>query len=120
MAPSRKSVLIALHSGSTGTVTITPACYAADANGDMLNFGPPSSGAIEKTSDVWSGVVAASGVAGYFRIVQINDDGLESETQRRIQGAVSTSGSELDMDNTSLTAGKTHTVDDYSYTIPEE
>lgn len=118
MAPSRKSLLIALTAGKTGSVTITDALYAADSNGDTLNFGPASEGEIEKTSDTWSGVVATSGVMGYFRIVQVDDDGTESTTQLRAQGAISTSGAEMNADNLSITAGKTHVVSDYSFTLP--
>lgn len=121
MAPSRKSMVIALNAGSTGTVTIGPGVYAADTLGDLLNFGPSSSGTMSKTSDVWSGVIATSGVAGFFRLVQTGDDGLLSTTQLRAQGAVSTSGAELNMESgTSLTAGQTHTVDNYSFTLPAE
>ncbi len=117
MAPSRKALTIAKHASATGTVTITDAKYAADANGDMLNFGPPSAGSISKTSDTWSGTVATTGVAGFFRLVQIDDTGASSTTEVRAQGAVSTSGAELNMANTTLTAAQTHTVDSYSFTL---
>lgn len=120
MAPSRKSMTIALKAGSTGTVVITDAIYAADAAGDLLNFGPPSSGAMPKTTDVWSGVIAVSGVAGYFRLVQADDDGTLSTTQVRVQGAISTSGAELNLSNTSLVAATTLTIDSYSVSLPAE
>lgn len=120
MAPSRKSLTIALHAGATGSVTITDAIYAADAVGTALNFGPSVSGSMSKTSDVWSGLVAIGGTAGYFRFVQNSDDGTLSTTQRRMQGTISTSGAELNMDNLSISAGKTHTVDTYSVTEPAE
>ena len=120
MAPSRKALTIALHAGATGSVTITDNKYAPDTTGTCLNFGPSVSGSMSKTSDIWSGLVALSGTAGYFRFVQTNDDGTLSTTQRRMQGSISTSGAELNMDNLTISAGKTHTVDTYSVTEPAE
>lgn len=120
MAPSRKSMLIAKNSGMTGTCSFGTGVYVADANGDLLNFGPASNGSMPKTSDTWSGLIATSGVAGFFRLVQADDDGNLSTSQIRAQGAISTSGAELNMANTSLVAGHTHTVDNYSFTLPAE
>lgn len=120
MAPSRKSLTVALTAGMTGTVTVADAVLAAESTGDMLNFGPPSAGAMSKTSDVWSGVIATSGVAGYFRFVQVGDDGTLSTTQVRAQGGISTSGAELNLSNTSLVALATLTIDTYSISLPAE
>lgn len=105
-----------------GTVTITGLSnIAAGARSDALYFGLPASGSMSKaTADTWSGLVAATGVAGYFRIVRPDDDGTLSTTARRLQGNCSTSGAELNMSSTSLTVSTTHTVDAYTITQPAE
>jgi len=104
-----------------GTVTIvTFAEILAETAVNSLQFGIAASGAMAKTSDVWSGVVAVSGVVGYFRIVRPNDDGTLSTTQVRAQGNAATSGAELGFSNTSLVAGETHTADNYSISLPAE
>lgn len=106
-----------------GTVTIAPGNFSeieVAARCDALCYGEPSSGSMSKSTDTWSGTVGNSGVAGYFRDVLPDDDGLESTTQKRLQGSISTSGAELNMSNTSLTATDPHTIDDYSLTEPAE
>ena len=118
MAPSKHSLLIALHAGSTGTVTIGDAVYAAVANNDCLHLGPPTLGVIGKDSDVWSGVNAATGVASYFRMVRPDDSGILSTTDLRLQGGCATSGSEMTMSNTTLTAAATCTLDSFTVTLP--
>lgn len=105
---------------STGiTVTVTQKQAASRKN--TLYFDKASSGAIVKPSGAtWKGTVLTSGVAGYFRIVRTDDDGGESTTQIRAQGAVSTSGAELNLSNISLTAGTTITIDSFSMNLPAE
>ncbi len=126
MAPSGKSLLIALHAGSTGTIAaVGDAVIAADTLGECLHFGPPTAGVISKDSATWSGVNSATGVAGYFRFIQNGDIGhgdlaahALSTTALRIQGAVSTSGAELNLSSTTLTAASTTTIDDGDFTVP--
>jgi hypothetical protein len=103
-----------------GTVTITTLTeIEIAARSDALYFAKPSSGSMSKASDTWSGTVASSGTMGYFRIVRPDDDGTESTTQKRLQGAISTSGAELNKSSgLSLTQSETHTIDDYSITEP--
>ena len=126
MAPSGKSLLIALHAGMTGTIAaVSDAVIAADAGSECLHFGPPTAGIISKDSATWSGLNAATGVAGYFRFIQPGDVGHGdaaahglSTTALRIQGAVSTSGAEMNLSNTTLTASATTTIDAGSFTEP--
>jgi hypothetical protein len=103
-----------------GDITITPDIGIVTARSNCIYFAPPSAGAMSKASETWSGEVQVSGVAGYFRIVQPEDDGTDSNTQIRLQGDISTSGAELNMANTSLVAAETHTVDSYSISLPAE
>jgi hypothetical protein len=111
-------VLIITDDG--GAITIVPTETDEEGREDTLWFGLPDGGAMPKSSDTWSGVIATSGVAGYFRIVRSDDDGTLSTTQVRAQGAVATSGAELNLSSTSLVAGTTLTIDNYSISLPAE
>lgn len=105
--------------GGTATApTITDPVAAVRVN--TLSFGPPTAGVISKTAgETWSGVNLATNVAGFFRIVLPSDSEILSTTERRIQGNILTSGSDLDMSNTTLTIGATDTVENYSLTQPK-
>jgi len=105
-----------------GSYAIAPTQIEAGSRAatNSIYFAKPASGVMSKSTDTWSGTIAATGVAGYFRIVRPDDDGLLSTTQKRLQGTISTSGAELNMGNTSLTATETHTVTTYSLTEPAE
>jgi len=103
-----------------GTCTTTVTAKQAAVRQDAMYFAAPSAGAMSKASETWSGLVATSGVAGYFRFVTSSDDGTLSTTQVRAQGAVSTSGAELNLSNTSLVAATTLTIDTYSISLPAE
>lgn len=119
MAPSGKSLLIALNGTATGGATIVDAVLAADTDGECLHFGPPAVGIISKDSAVWSGVNVATGVAGYFRFVLPGDAHDLSTTAIRLQGAVSTSGAEMNLSNTTLTLAATTTIDSGNFTTPK-
>jgi len=85
-----------------------------------LKFGNVSAGKLAKGTSAWSGVIANTGVAGYFRIKgSITDAGGVSTTAIRLQGTCGTSGSGADyiMANTTLTATQTHTVDTWEHTL---
>jgi len=103
--------------GGTTTATVTAKQAASRVN--TLYFGPASGGVISKPSDVWSGVNLATGVASYFRFVLPSDSAVLSTTDLRIQGLISTSGSDLDMSNTTLTISATTTIDNYTLTLPK-
>lgn len=109
-----------IHDGGGTVAIVTFAEILAETAGNALRFGIAASGSMAKTADVWSGVVAVSGVVGYFRIVKPNDDGTLSTTQIRAQGSAATSGAELGFSNTALVVSDTHTVDSYSITLPAE
>lgn len=110
---------------TTTTTTITktdtnPSGGAAAANG--LKFEDASSGSLAKrSSQSWTGVAGNTGTAGWFRAYgPLDDDGsLDSTaTALRIDGAISTSGAELNMSPTSISSGATQTITSFSPTIP--
>lgn len=108
---------------TTTTITKTDANMAggvAAVNG--LKWGSAAAGVIAKlASQTWSGVNAATGTAGYYRMYGSVADagGLDSAgTTLREDGAVSTTGAELNMASTSLTATATTTITAWQRTIP--
>lgn len=91
------------------------------ANG--LNFGPVAAGVLSKdASQTWTGVAVATGTAGWFRFTSaVADSGaLDSvEKEVRLDGAVGTSGQQLNMSSTSFVTSATQTVSSFSITLPE-
>lgn len=89
-------------------------------NGLNLDFS--EAGAMDKdAAQVWSGVAANTGAAGWFRFESpLADSGAldSSEAQIRLDGAISTSGSQLNMSSTSITAAATQTITAFPVTIP--
>ncbi len=103
---------------STGGLTVTVGARVDAVAINSLKFLAPSAGAITKNADTWSGVCLATGTAGYFRLVTSLDGGILSTTDVRLQGNVSTSGSDLDISNVNLTIGATETIDTFTFTMP--
>jgi len=91
--------------------------HGAEANG--LEFGAAASGAIDKDADVWSGVGLSAGTAAWCRLcANPNDAGGASTTLDRIDGTVGTSGADLNITNTTIAVGATHTIDQFQFTLP--
>lgn len=110
----------------SATLTTLTASYGAMAGGvtavNGLRFGVAAAGSVaKKTGDVWSGTNVASGTAGWYRFVGAVADSAASdsaEAQIREDGAIATSGAQLNMSSTTLTSGATTTVDTWSRTLP--
>lgn len=87
-----------------------------------LKFGTPVAGVLPKhPTQVWTGVAAATGVAGWFRFVgPVADSGVLDSTASdvRMDGAISTAGAQINMTNTTITAGATETVASFPITLP--
>ena len=90
----------------------------ADDNG--INFGQVSSAELHAASgEVWSGAAGATGTAGWFRIYDNDLTTGASTVKPRVDGAIATSGSQMDMANTSITSGGTTTIDDVDIPMAE-
>lgn len=100
---------------SVASGTITP---GSPANGLNFDEDAIAAGVIAKTSDVWSGVNAATGTAASYRFYSNAYTTGASTTAERIQGTVGTSGADLNLTSVSLTADATTTIDTFSYTLP--
>jgi len=107
------TLLVEISQGSAAFVSGT------EENG--LNFGEAASGVLAKeASEIWSGVAVASGTAGWFRFYPNDVDGNDgaSTTAIRFDGAIATSGAQINMTNTSITLGGTTTIDTVALTLP--
>lgn len=118
--------LIKIYSGSppasaddaaSGSLLCT---ISLNSTGTGINMASTASGGVlaKSTSETWSGVVALSGAATYYRHVAASDTGASSTTQARLQGEIATAGAELNLSSTTLTSGATQTVDYYSVALP--
>jgi len=103
-------------------VTLNSGAFAtgAAANGINLNL-LDGTGVLKKAAaEVWSGMALASGTAKSFRFFANDADPLTVDSEDCwFDGAIATSGSELDMSNTNITAGNTTSINTFSYTLPQ-
>lgn len=109
----------------TGTLL----CTITLASGDMtsgvatngINLGNAADGTVGKADgEVWSGVNAASGTAGWFRWYPnaFADNIGGGAAKICIDGNCATSGGQMNLSSTSLTAAVTTTVDNVAITMP--
>lgn len=99
------TLLCTLSNNSTGTGLTFEAAASA---GNLL----------KKSSEVWSGVNGAGGVASFYRHVAPGDTGAASTTEARVQGVVGLSGADMNMTSTTLSNGATQTLDFYLLSLP--
>lgn len=105
------------------TITKTDANMAggvAAVNG--LKFDVTAAGVMAKLStQTWSGVNAATGTAGWFRQYGSVADASAvdaTETVLRIDGAIATSGSEMNLNSTAFVSAATTTLATWTMTVP--
>ncbi|MDF1819915.1 MAG: hypothetical protein P1U54_14875 [Immundisolibacteraceae bacterium] len=78
------------------------------------------SGSLVKTAaQVWSGTAAATGTAGYFRMIVTGDTGGAVPTEVRIQGTVGGAGADMFLASTSFTSSTLYYIDAFAITIPD-
>lgn len=91
------------------------------ATGLSLEAATTAAGVASKlASEVWSGLILADGVAGWFRYRAVGDTGVLSTTEARFDGAIATSGAQMSLTTLSLKAGATLTVPAADFTLPKE
>lgn len=96
----------------TGGVTAVNGLRWANAAAGVL---------IKDATQTWSGVAVATGTAGWCRFEAAVTDGLaldSTESVKRMDGSVSTSGAELNLSSTAIVNTSTNTVDTFSCTLP--
>jgi hypothetical protein len=102
----------------TGTLLLT-ITNNSTATGLTWEAAATGRAALKKGSETWSGVVASSATAGYFRVVAAGDTGVLSTTEARLQGIVSnTASADLFFTNPAFTASETKSLAAFSVELP--
>lgn len=71
----------------------------------------------KKPSETWSGVIAATGTAAWYRHVAAADDGTLSTTAPRLQGTVALIDADLNIDPNFI-SGQTKVIEHYVIALP--
>lgn len=121
-APLGKGALVNTQTVSATLTTIT-ASYANMSGGvtevNGLTWGLSLAGVLSQ-SGVWSGVGAANGTPGWFRIVRNPSDATGATTTlNRLDGTISTSSADLNINPNVSTIGVTLTIGSFSVQNPE-
>jgi hypothetical protein len=120
MGAGANSLVVA--AGTTGLTAVTANMSGGVTPVNGLKFGTSAGGVVSKLdSQAWSGVAVASGTAGWFRFTGSVADSQATDalaTQIRLDGAISTSGAQLNMSSTVLTSGATQTIASFPITLP--
>lgn len=107
------------NDAATGTLLATISVSGAGTGLSMETVA--TGGILAKSSQVWSGPIVATGVAGYYRFCAAGDTGAASETEERIQGSVGVAGMDLNLSSVSLTvnvAASAQTINYYVVALP--
>jgi hypothetical protein len=110
----------------TADLTTITATYGDMASGvdavNGLEFDAAAAGVMTKDSlQVWQGTAVGSGTAGWFRYEAAEtDSGAADAAERynRMDGAVATSGAQLNMSSTTITALAVQTLSSFQVTMP--
>ncbi len=102
----------------TGATLLTTVSNNSTATG--ITFAAAAAAAVlsKLGTEVWSGLNVAGGVASFYRHVAAGDTGVLSTTEARIQGTCGLAGADMNLTNTTLSNGATHTVDFYQVNLP--
>jgi hypothetical protein len=101
-------------------ITQSSGAFVADSPENGINFGQIADGELHAAlGEVWSGAAGATGTAGHFRVYANDMTTGASTTKARIDGAIATSGSQMNMANTAITSGGTTTIDDVDIPMAE-
>lgn len=75
--------------------------------------------ASKKISETWSGTIASTGTAGWFRLFVLAEDPSTSSTSlARVDGTISTSGADMNLGSLSLTASAPFVLTQCDITLP--
>jgi hypothetical protein len=96
-----------------GTVSV-------NAGGTGLTFASAVDGVISKTvAEVWRFLGLADGIAGWFRLYEPTDTpNVTQATKARIDGAIGSSGADLNLTNLQVKVGVVNTCDTFTITMP--
>jgi len=108
-----------INGGSSSTIGGTGAANVGGAAANGCNFQVAANGAIAKETTAWSANAAANGTAGWFRYVSGGSNAAgASVTDIRFDGRIATSGADLNLSSTTITANATQTINTFTITVP--
>jgi len=100
-------------------ITVASGAFSAGVAANGLEFGEPSGGSIAKADgEIWSGAATSAGTAGWFRFYDNSLTTGADSASARFDGAISTSGAQLNMSSTAIASGATTTIDSFTITLP--
>jgi hypothetical protein len=108
------------------TITKTDANMAGGvnaANALRMDYNAAAGLMTKDATQVWSGTAVQTGTAGWFRYKgSVADAGAldNNSVFLRMDGAIATSGSDMNMSSTSITSGALQTVSSFSLTVPAQ
>jgi hypothetical protein len=102
-----------------GTKLVT--LYSNGTSAPLTLEASATAGVIEKNaSETWSGTAVATGTAGWFRMRENADAGTASSTTAvRLDGAVSTSGAQMNLGSLTVTTGAPFVLSTAAFTLPQ-
>lgn len=125
LATTVTTMAAAVTSTTFGSGTGGGVAGVDSANGLKMDYNVAAGVFTKDTTQTWSGVAVGAGTqtAGWFRYVSsvVDAQALDAASPPaflRMDGAIATSGSDMNMTNTSITNGATQTVSAFSITIP--
>ena len=88
--------------------------------GTGINFeATPASGILSKaTAETWLGTLVASGDYSFYRFSSLADTGIESTTEKRVQGTIGVLNEDLLVSSISKTIGTEQRIDSYYIGMP--
>ncbi|MCK5919398.1 MAG: hypothetical protein KAG66_00550 [Methylococcales bacterium] len=99
-------LLCEIFNGNDGATTLTFADTASD-------------GVIQKNdTESWSGTVAATGTATFYRLELAADDQASSTTHLRLQGSVGVAGADMNLSSVALVLNAPQNLGYYSVVLP--
>jgi hypothetical protein len=110
---------LSADTGATGTLLGT---VSVDGSGTGLTFDPSVGGVISKAAlENWKFTGLAAGTAGWCRFWPASGNPANtSTTEARIDMAIASSGSDVNLSNISITVGAPNTIDVYQITMPAQ
>lgn len=106
------------ETGASGTLLGT---VSVDGGGTGLTFDTAADGVIQKAAaEDWKFTGLAAGTAGWFRFYAAGADPATTDSAAvRLDGAIATSGSDLNLSNISVAVSSPNTLDIFQFTLPE-
>lgn len=106
------------NTGATGTLLGTVTVNGDGTTG--LGFDAAVAGVTSKAAaQTWKFTGLNAGIAGWYRLFAVGDTVTATDaTKPRIDGAIGTSGAELNLSNITIAVAQVNTVDAFTITMP--